>query len=132
MRPEALKYLYDMQQACRLLASFVAGKTFKEYTADALLRSGVERQLIIVGEALNRLTKIEPALASAVTDARQIVAFRNILVHGYDVVRSDVVWGILESDLVALSHDVDALLDRGRTEQAEGNGADGLGVASDK
>jgi hypothetical protein len=43
MRLEALKYLYDMQQACRLLAAFVVGKTFDDYTADALLRSGVER-----------------------------------------------------------------------------------------
>ena len=88
-----------MQQACRLLAAFVAGKTFDDYSNDALLRSGVERQLIIVGEALNRLTKIEPAIASGITDARQIVAFRNILVHGYDIVRNDVVWGILETDL---------------------------------
>ena len=48
--------------------------------------SGVERQLTIVGEGLNRLIKIEPAMASAITDARQIIAFRNILVHGYDIV----------------------------------------------
>jgi uncharacterized protein with HEPN domain len=125
MRPEALKYLYDMQQACRLLAGFVAGKSFEEYAADALLRSGVERQLTIVGEALNRLTKIEPSLASSVTDARQIIAFRNILVHGYDIVRNDVVWGILETDLAALSRDVDTLLERGRAEQAEGDGSGG-------
>jgi uncharacterized protein with HEPN domain len=123
MRPEALKYLYDMQQACRLLARFVAGKTFEDYSADVLLRSGVERQLTIVGEALNRLMKIEPALASAVTDARQIVAFRNILVHGYDIVRNDVVWGILETDLAALSRDVDSLFERGRAEQAGGEGS---------
>jgi uncharacterized protein with HEPN domain len=44
MRPEALKYLYDMQQACTLLVSFIAGKTIDEYTASDLLRSGVERQ----------------------------------------------------------------------------------------
>jgi uncharacterized protein with HEPN domain len=125
MRPEALKYLYDMQQACRLLASFVAGKTFEDYVADELLRSGVERQLIIVGEALNRLTKIEPALATSITDARQIVAFRNILVHGYDIVRNDVVWGILETDLAALSRDVDAFLERGRGEQTGGDIAAG-------
>jgi uncharacterized protein with HEPN domain len=132
MRPEALKYLYDMQQACGLLASFVAGKTFDEYTANSLLRSGVERQLTIVGEALNRLMKIEPALATAVTDARQIIAFRNILVHGYDIVRNDVVWGILESGLDALRRDVDALLDRGRTEHTGGDGADGLGASPDE
>jgi uncharacterized protein with HEPN domain len=132
MRPEALKYLYDMEQACKLLASFVVDKTFEEYTANALLRSGVERQLTIMGEALNRLMKIEPDLASAVTDARQIIAFRNILVHGYDIVRDDVVWGIIESDLLALTQEVDALLDRGRAEQMGGDGADRLGVSHDR
>jgi uncharacterized protein with HEPN domain len=44
------------------------------------------------------------------------------LVHGYDIVRNDVVWGILETDLAALSRDVEALLDRGRAEQGDGAG----------
>jgi uncharacterized protein with HEPN domain len=125
MRLETLKYLYDVQKACRLLSSFISGKTFDNYVADVLLRSGVERQLIIVGEALNRLMKIEPAMASSVTDARQIIAFRNILVHGYDVVQNNVVWEILENDLSALTREVDLLLERGQNEQAEGDVADG-------
>jgi len=119
MRLEALKYLYDMQQACRLLSTFIAGKTLDEYLAEALLRSGVERQLIVVGEALSRLMKIEPTAASEISDARQIIAFRNILDHGYDIVRNEVVWGILESDLTALARDVDTLLERGEAEQIE-------------
>ena len=44
MRPEALKYLYDMQQACRLLAAFLDGKTFDDSADDVLLRSGVEKR----------------------------------------------------------------------------------------
>jgi uncharacterized protein with HEPN domain len=91
MRLETLKFLYGMQQACQLLSTFIAGKTFDNYAADALLRSGVERQLTIIGEALNRLMKIEPDTASAITDARHIIAFRNILVHGYDIVRNEIV-----------------------------------------
>jgi uncharacterized protein with HEPN domain len=117
MRLEALKYLYDIQQACRLLVAFIAGKTFADYLSEALLRSGVERQLTIVGEALNRLTKIEPTVVSTVTDARQIIALRNILVHGYDIIRNEVVWGILESDLPTLTRQVDTLLEQGEAEQ---------------
>jgi uncharacterized protein with HEPN domain len=117
MRLEALKHLYDMQQACRLLAEFTAGKTFSDYSVDALLRSAVERQLTIVGEAPNRLNKIEPTAASSITDARQIIAFRNILIHGYDIVKDEVVWGILEADLPTLIRDVDTLLERGEAEQ---------------
>ncbi len=120
MQLEALKHLDDMRRACRLLAEFVAGKTFADYSADALLRSAVERQLTIVGEALNRLKKIDPTAASSITDARQIIAFRNILVHGYDVVKDEVVWGILETDLSALIRDVDALLSQGEADEAGG------------
>lgn len=75
MRLEALRYLYDMQQACLLMATSLTGKAFADYEADPLLRSGVERQLTIVGEALNRLVKIDPGIASQVTDSRQIIAF---------------------------------------------------------
>jgi uncharacterized protein with HEPN domain len=117
MQLEALKHLYDMRQACGLLADFIAGRTFLDDSADALLRSAMERQLTIVGEALNRLKKIEPTAASSITDARQIIAFRNILIHGYDVVRDEVVWGILETDLPKLSRDVDTLLEQGEAEQ---------------
>jgi uncharacterized protein with HEPN domain len=116
MQPESLKYLFDMQRACRLLFSFVAGKNFEDYVGDALLRSGIERQLIVVGEALNRLMKIDPSTASAVRDARQIIAFRNILVHGYDIVQAETVWEVLEKDLSSLTSDVDSLLDQGGAE----------------
>lgn len=64
MRAEAKALLYDIQQACALLERFVTGKTFDDYAGDALLRSGTERQLEIIGEALNQLTKIEPASAN--------------------------------------------------------------------
>jgi uncharacterized protein with HEPN domain len=119
MRLEALKFLYDIKGACALLSSFIAGKTFDDFAGDALLRSGVERQLTIVGEALNRLIKIEPAMEFVITNARQIIAFRNILVHGYDIVRTEVVWGILENDLSALTREVDALFASGTSEQED-------------
>jgi len=113
MRIEALKSLYDMQQACQLMVAFLAGKTLSDYESDPLLRSGVERQLMILGEALNRLKKVEPTLITLITDSRQIIAFRNILVHGYDIIRNEVVWGILESDLPTLSGEISALLEQG-------------------
>lgn len=100
------------------MASFLAGKTLADDESDPLLRSGVERQLTIVVEALNRLARTVPILLSSITDARQIIAFRNILVHGYDIIRNEVVWGILESDLPTLIGEVSALLRRGQAEQS--------------
>ena len=117
MQFEAFKYLYDMEQACVLLSSFLVGKTFADYEADPMLRSAVERQLMIVGEALNRLRRIEPELLASITDSRKIIAFRNVLVHGYDVIRNEVVWGILDSDLSTLTVEVSALLQQGQAQQ---------------
>jgi uncharacterized protein with HEPN domain len=110
MRPEAAKNLQDVQQACQLLTDFTRGKTFADYSTDALLRSAVERQFITIGEALSLATKLEPALGQSVSSLRQIIGFRNILVHGYAVVQHATVWGIIENDLPALRQEVDALL----------------------
>ena len=81
MRPEAKKFLYDMQQACLALTDFIAEKTLDDYLQSELLRSAVERKLMIIGEALNRVLRLEPDLESQIPDARQIIDFRNILVH---------------------------------------------------
>src|SRR5206468_1958519 len=99
MQLEVLKYLYDMQRACLLLSSFLSEKSFESYESDALLRSAVERQLTIVGEAMSRLRKLDPAIMLRITDARKIIAFRNILVHGYDMIDHEVVWGVIETGL---------------------------------
>ena len=60
MQPEIKKYLYDMQQASQSLMAFLAGKGLDDYLQDELLRSATERKLMIIGEALNQLLRIEP------------------------------------------------------------------------
>lgn len=110
MRPEVVKYLEDVRQACGLLEDFIRGRTFAEYDADALLRSAVERQFITIGEALIRAAKIEAAISTSFTAFREIVGFRNILVHGYAVVQNATVWGILENDLPVLTQEVSRIL----------------------
>lgn len=113
MRLEARKYLYDMSRAAEALAEFTARKSFTEYQADALLRSAVERQFEIVGEAMNRLAKIEPEVAARISDQRRIIAFRNILIHGYADIDDRIVWGVLEQNLPPLRAEIDALLAEG-------------------
>jgi len=111
MRPEARKYLYDIQKACELIGRFTSGKTFVDYSTDALLRSGVERQFEIIGEALSQMLKIDPSLAGHVTETRRIIAFRNILIHGYAAVSDEVVWDVLRVDLPTLRKEVAGLLE---------------------
>jgi uncharacterized protein with HEPN domain len=110
MQLEAKKYLYDIQQAANLLARFVDGKTFADYEADQMLRSAVERQFGIIGEAMSQLAKLDESVASRVSQHGRIISFRNLLIHDYGNVDDHLVWDIVESKLPALRREVTALL----------------------
>jgi uncharacterized protein with HEPN domain len=77
---------------------------------DAFLRSAVERQFEIIGEALAQLAKRDPEVAALISDRRSIIAFRNTLIHGYAAIDDRLVWDVLVSQLPALRLAVDALL----------------------
>ena len=79
MRLETRKFLYDVQQACELLGQFTEGKSLTDYLSDPLLRSAVERQLMIVGEALYQAFHVDRSLGERITDLQAIVCFRHIL-----------------------------------------------------
>ena len=102
MRLEARKYLHDIQLAADRIGRFCGGKTFAQYLGDEILRSAVERQLGIIGEALSRLAKEDPDVAAAIPDYGKIIAFRNILIHGYATVDDRIVWGVIENYLAPL------------------------------
>jgi uncharacterized protein with HEPN domain len=110
MHPDSAKLLWDAQQATQRISRFTAGKSFEQYVGDELLRSGVERQFEIVGEALNQLSRLDPATAATIPDLPRIVAFRNVLIHGYADVDDRVVWGVIESSLIALQEALSLLL----------------------
>ncbi|HUT35509.1 MAG TPA: HepT-like ribonuclease domain-containing protein [Planctomycetota bacterium] len=110
MQLEAKKLLEDMRQAATLILEFTAGKAFDDYACDALLRSAVQRQFEIIGEALSRLARRDPATASRITERRQVVSFRNVLIHGYDIVDDQVVWDVVCHKLPTLLAEVKALL----------------------
>ena len=73
-------------EATAAIDTMTAGKSFADFDSDLVLRSAVERQFEILGEALNRLDRLDPTLGAKIPDLRQIVAFRNILIHGYAVI----------------------------------------------
>jgi uncharacterized protein with HEPN domain len=102
MRIESKKYLYDIAHATALAMEFVAGKNFSDYSSSAMLRSAVDRQLEIVGKALAQLARIDPATASRISGHQRIIAFRNILIHGYTEVDHRVVWSVLDGKLPTL------------------------------
>ena len=111
MRLESKKHLEDIRRAAALLGEFTHSKSLEDYTADAMLRSAVERQFEIVGEALNRLNKADPDTAERIPDYRRAITFRNILIHGYDVLDHRVVWDVLQHHLPILAQAGEGLLD---------------------
>lgn len=110
MQPEIRKFFYDVRAACEALLAFTKGKTLRDYRADLLLRSGIERQLQIIGEALSQAHKIDPYVAGMIEDFRQIINLRNVIVHGYSAIQDETVWGILQDDLPKLHEQVNSLL----------------------
>ena len=108
------KYLYDMLSSCRFLLEFKRGKTVDDYKGDRAFRSALERELQIVGEALLQLERVAPEIAERISEYRNIIGFRHVLVHGYDSLDPATVWNVVESKLEGLTEEIEALLNEGR------------------
>ena len=102
MQREPHALLWDIRHAADAVAAFTRGKGFEDYKEDSFLRSAVERQLIILGEAVVQLSKLAPELAARIPERGSIIAFRNLLIHGYAAVVDAIVWEVVEDDLPAL------------------------------
>ena len=111
MRREPRALLWDVREGAIAIVDFLAGGGREVYLSDRMLRSAVERQFEIIGEALAQLSRSYPEIAGRVRDVRQVVAFRNLLIHGYAAIDHYVVWRAITEDLPRLRADVDALLD---------------------
>jgi uncharacterized protein with HEPN domain len=110
MTNEAKKRLLDVVNACEAIADFVAGMDFATYESNRLLRSAVERQFEIIGEALNKAGAAEPSLAAQIPELDRIIGLRNRLIHGYDNVDDEILWDIVQSKLAPLKARIDSLL----------------------
>ena len=110
MKDETPAFLHDIIQAGLSIQEFVNGRTFENYTSDSMLRSAVERKFEIMGEALNRIKRADPDVLAKIRNQREIISFRNILIHGYDNIDDRIVWGVIQEDLEELIADAEALL----------------------
>ena len=104
------KYLYDIQQAIEEIESFVKDKTYEHLTKDPLLQSAIERKFEIIGEALYRIKQIDENFLSKVADAHKIIGFRNVIIHGYDIIDSKIIWDAIKFNLPKLKSEINNLI----------------------
>jgi uncharacterized protein with HEPN domain len=102
MPPESLKLLEDVRTAVTYILDHSRGKTFDDYFTGDLLRPAIERHFEIIGEALVRLRASDPATLALIPEHRQIIAFRNVLIHGYDAIDHRRVWDAIQNSLPQL------------------------------
>src|SRR5829696_867164 len=111
MRPERTpKTLEDIRDAAYFVLAVTEGKTLKDYSEDRLLRHAIERNFEIIGEAVGRLARDDPEMVSRLSEHERIVAFRNVLIHGYDLVDDELVWDTIRTKLPVLLSEVEELL----------------------
>lgn len=110
MNKEVNKRLRDALAACYAIQSFIAGQTLSSYVTNLMVRSAVERQFEIVGEALHRAEITDETVVDVVPDLRRIVGLRNRIIHGYDQVDHGIVWAIVSDDLLELMAHLEAVV----------------------
>ena len=105
MTDQGKKFLSDILQAIELIESFVVDiKDYDSYLTDKKTQSAVERQLGIIGEALNKFEKLFPE--SQISHSRKIVGVRNRLIHTYDSVDTSMIWANIKNHLGPLKDEV--------------------------
>ena len=104
------KYLYDVLGAVTEVLSYFEDrpKQFNEFTSNLMLRRAVERNIEIMGEAINRVLKQYPDIK--ISNARKIVDTRNYIIHAYDSLSSDILWSIIINHLPLLKREVEELV----------------------
>jgi uncharacterized protein with HEPN domain len=104
-------YLADIIECCDAILGATESLDLQRYQENRLVRSSVEREFIIIGEAVAALARTAPAVFSAITRARRIVDFRNLLTHAYRTVDDALVWAIVETDVPVLRTECAALIE---------------------
>lgn len=110
MQDKINKYLYDILTSANSIFEYLGDKRdFTIYDSNKLLRRAIEREFEIIGEAINRILKLDRDYP--IKNAERIISLRNYVIHGYDKVDNVIMWGIISKDLPKLKNEVEKLLD---------------------
>ena len=107
MKLDSRKHLFDIKYSIDLIEEFLGDFNFDQYKNDLKTKSAVERQLGIVGEAVNNYKK---ETGTELSNTKEIVGFRNRLIHNYDSLEDEIVWTIIKQHIPELNAEVTSLL----------------------
>jgi len=110
MNDETRKNLIDILQAAEEIENFVSGVKLETYKTAPVIKRAVERDFEIIGEALNRIKNTDYRLLEKISEHHRIIGFRNILIHGYDIVDEVIVWQGVTNHLPILVKEVKQIL----------------------
>lgn len=109
MELEIKKYLFDIYESIVSIETYLGEKRdFKVYLADKMLRRAVEREFEIIGEAMSRIEKLDSSLN--ISSKKQIISMRNRVIHGYDKIDNEIIWGTIVRHLPSLKMEIETLL----------------------
>jgi uncharacterized protein with HEPN domain len=108
MQEEVRQWLDDIEAAIEEIISFLPEeRNFFVFKNDLKTKRAIERNIEIIGEAMNRILQIEPEIK--ISDSRKIVDTRNRIIHGYDTVSDEILWGIIVKSLPVLKIEIEEL-----------------------
>lgn len=99
MRHDPRKYLADMLDRASFVREFMAEKSIDDLKQDRVTRSAVERELMVLGEAMYQLHKVDAAVAKRIDSWDKIIGLRHALVHGYDSMNLQIIWDVIHDEL---------------------------------
>jgi uncharacterized protein with HEPN domain len=111
MNVDIKKYLYDINEAIDSIEKYLNNKRdFNLYLNDKMLRRAIEREFEIIGEAMNRIEKIDSSLN--ISSKKQIISMRNRVIHCYDKIDDEIIWGTIIRHLPTLKIEILNLLNQ--------------------
>ena len=109
MEPEIKKHLFDIRESIESIENYLGNShDFQVYLTNKMMRRAVEREFEIIGEAMGRIEKLDPTIQ--ISSKRQIINMRNRVIHGYDRIDNEIIWGTIVRHLPLLKTDIDNLI----------------------
>ena len=107
-----LKWLYDIKYAIEEIEGYfqTERKDFFEYQKNSMLKRAVERNLEIIGEAMNRILRRDSSFEEKISESKSIIGLRNQVIHAYDGISDENIWSIITNHLPLLKQEVEALI----------------------